>query len=203
MNLTNITMDNEELKKLVIKFYDGESTEEEEKYLRAIFSSDQVPEGFETEKEIILFCMANGRIAVPSYNLEEKILEAVDESGKEPLKVKVRKYYLQIISSAAAVLLVLLSTYFLLGSRSGYKDTYSDPVIAYAETMKILQDVSARLNRGTNALRNVSKLSEMTEKSLEKINESSALMNRSVMKLNNIGKVKVLGSISDTGVINK
>jgi len=201
MNLTDITMNNEELKSLIAKFYDGETSEEDERYLGALLSSDQVPEGFETEKAFILFCMAERLVEAPSPKLEENILKAIDES--ERLSVRPKKFLLLIGSSAAAIILILLSTYFFLDSRNVYKDTYSDPKIAYAETMRILLDVSTRLNKGAKTLQPVSKLSAVTNLSIEKLNESSVLINKSIMKLNKLVKVNDEKSISDTGVINK
>jgi hypothetical protein len=203
MNLTSITMNNEELKCLLAKFYDGETTEEEEKYLRALFSADLVPEGFETEKDYILFCLANGHMEEPSPMLEENILKAIDDSERLTVRPKTNKFLLLTISSAAAVILILLGTYFFIESRSAFRDTYSDPEIAYAETMKILFDVSSRLNKGARTLQPVSKLSEITNLSLEKLNESSILINKSIMKLNKLEKVAVDKRISDTGIIVK
>lgn len=196
-------MNNEELKCLLAKFYDGETTEEEEKYLRALFSADLVPEGFETEKDYILFCLANGHMEEPSPMLEENILKAIDDSERLTVRPKTNKFLLLTISSAAAVILILLGTYFFIESRSAFRDTYSDPEIAYAETMKILFDVSSRLNKGARTLQPVSKLSEITNLSLEKLNESSILINKSIMKLNKLEKVAVDKRISDTGIIVK
>ena len=203
MNSTYLTMKNEEISRLIRKFYDGTSTEEEEKILRALFSVDQAPEGFETEKELICSFMAMGRIEGPSSDLEEKILTRIDESGKKSFEINSRKRFILILSSAAAVILLMIGTYFFLESRSRYWDTYSDPELAYNETMKILMDVSVRLNKGTNALEPVSKLNTMTDMSIEKISESSSLINKSFRKLNNLGKVLEEKRIGKTGVINK
>jgi hypothetical protein len=196
-------MNNEEISRLIRKFYDGESTEEDEIYLRALFSGDQIPEGFETEKEFIHFCMSKGRVEEPSADLEEKILKRVDNSQTKSFEIKSGKYFLLLISSVAAAIILMFGTYFLLESRSGYRDTFTDPELAYNETMRILMEVSVRLNKGTNALAPVSRLNTMTDMSIEKISESSELINKSLSKLNNIGKVTREKIISDTRVINK
>jgi hypothetical protein len=196
-------MNNEEISKLVRKFYDGVSTDEEEKYLRALFSGEQTPEGFETEKEFILFCMSRGHVEGPSPGFEEKILKRVDDSHIKSFETKSGKYLLPLISSVAAAIILMIGTYFFLENRSGYKDTFSDPEIAYNETMRILMDVSVRLNKGTNALEPVSKLSTMTDFSLQKISESSALINKSLSKLNKIGKATEDKIIGNTSIINK
>ncbi len=193
-------MNDQEINRLINSFYEGETSEEEEKLLRALFSGDKVPQGLETEREYILYCLANGSIKDPSSDLEDKIIRIIDRSDTE--SVRSRKYYLLLISGAAA-LLILFGAYYFIESRRGFKDTYSDPRIAYAETMKILMDVSSRLNKGTSALRPVGKLSEMTDMSLEKLNETSSAINQSIMKLNILKKVASEKSNRDTGTINK
>jgi hypothetical protein len=196
-------MRNEEISRLIEKFYAGETSEADERCLRAIFSGDQVPEGFETEKEIILFFMAKGVLEGTPSNLEERILKRVDESGRKSLSSKYGKYFLPLISTAAAVFMLLLGTHFFLESRSRYNDTFSDPELAYAETMKILMDVSLRLNKGTKTLEPVGKLSAMTDMSIEKISESSALINKSMSKLNSLGLTNDNKSINVKGIKNK
>lgn len=196
-------MRNEEISRLIKKFYDGDSTEEDEKYLRALFIGDKPPEGFETEKEFILFCMSGGPIKGPSPDLEDRILSRVDDSGGKGLIFKSGRYLILMISSAAAVIIMLIGTYFFLESRNSYRDTFSDPEIAYAETMKILMDVSVRLNKGTSALEPVGKLSSVTDMSIEKINESSELINKSMSQLKDLRKVTGDKRTGKTEVVNK
>ena len=45
-------MNEEELKRLIEKYYSGTSTDDEEKTLRAYFSENIAPAGYEAEKEI-------------------------------------------------------------------------------------------------------------------------------------------------------
>ena len=196
-------MRNEEISSLIKKFYDGYSTEEDEKYLRAIFSGNKPPEGFEAEKEFILFCMSGGPIKGPSPDLEERILSKVDKSGRIALNSKSGRNLITFISSAAAVFILLTGAYFFLESRNSYRDTFSDPDLAYAETMKILMDVSERLNKGTSALEPVGKLSTVTGMSIEKINESSALINKSMSQLKDLRVVSDDRRTDKPGVVNK
>ncbi|HAM09209.1 MAG: hypothetical protein A2X05_06490 [Bacteroidetes bacterium GWE2_41_25] len=202
MNSININMNNQEIRRLITSFFEGETTEEEEKLLRALFSGDQVPGGFEAEKEYILFCLANGNIKDASNNLEGKIIRAIDKQGIKAESKHSRRYYLMLLSGAAAIMLIVFGTYFFINSRKGFRDTYSDPAIAYAETMKLLMDVSSRLNKGTSALRPVSKLSEMTDMSREKLNETSSTINKSLLKLNVLKEVNSDKNINDTIDVN-
>ena len=196
-------MRNEEINRLIKKYYDGDSTEEDEKYLRALFSGNEPPEGFEAEKEFILFCMSGGPVKEPSPDLDERILSRIDESVGKELNLKTGRNLITIISSAAAVIILLIATYFFFGSRNSYRDTFSDPDLAYAETMRILTDVSARLNKGTSALEPVGKLNAVTGMSIDKINESSALINKSMIKLKDLRIVADDKRSNKSGVVNK
>ncbi len=203
MNTINITMSEEEIIKLVIKFYEGETSEKDEKLLRALVIDSSCPQGFETEWEYIRFCLASTSVPEPSYDFDVKIHRAVDEFASRTLSVKVRKRYLIYLSGVAAALLFTIGTYLFFESRGSIKDTYSDPELAYAETMKILMDVSSKLNKGTGNLNHVRKLSIMTNKSIDRISHSSSVINRSLLRVN--GAIKTTSGISksDTGKMNK
>lgn len=195
-------MNEKELNRLINKFYEGESTEEDEKILRAFFSGDNVPEGFETEKHIFRYFMESGSVTEPSAGFEERIYQAVKSSEQRRLSEKAKSYFLPLLS-AAAVILIMAGTYFFFESKRGIKDTYSDPEVAYNEAMKILTDVSTRLNRGRACLEPVAKLGEMTAMSFESLNRSSSMVRKSMNKLNHLEKDLSNINILDTGVINK
>jgi hypothetical protein len=139
MNIINITMNTKELNRLLEKYYKGDSTEEEEEMLRRFFTGDNIPEGYEAEKDI--FTYYNEAIAVPepSYDFEARILEGIDKSEESRRKVTIRRYLFPSLSAAAGILL-LAGSYFFFIHRSEPRDTFTDPAIAYAETMKILMN---------------------------------------------------------------
>jgi hypothetical protein len=188
-------MNEDEIKKLLIKFFDGETTADDEKLLRAIFNEVSCPQGFETEWDYVRFCLINSTVSEPSFNLEDRIEKAIDESERRSVTDKRSKRYLIFLSGVAATVLLLFGTYFFIESRNRINDTYSDPEIAYAETMKILMDVSARLNKGTSTLKPVGRLNAITEESMERLNHSSSVINESLLKIN--------GAIKTTSEINK
>jgi len=196
-------MNEEEIKKLLTKFFDGETTENDEKLLRAIFNDSSCPGGFETEWDYVRFCLINGTVSEPSINLEDRIEKAINYSVGSSEKDKSRKRYLVFLSGIAATVLLLFGTYFLIESRYKIYDTYSDPEIAYAETMKILMDVSTRLNKGTSTLAPVGRLNAITEESMEKINNSSSVINESLLKINGALKTTTIINKSKTESVNK
>jgi hypothetical protein len=172
-------MNEEELKRLVGKYYNGESTEEEESALRKFFKSGNIPAGYEAEKEIFSYYTDSEEIPEPSHDFEVRIMAAIDAKER---KNGIRKLLLPILSAAAG-LLILGGSYFFFISRTETSDTFSDPDIAYAETMKILREVSMKLNKGTNVLEPVGKLNEMTRKSFKTINESTTTVEKNMKDL--------------------
>jgi hypothetical protein len=136
---------------LLEKYYKGESTEDEELTLRTFFLSDIVPEGFEAEKEIFSYYSYAAGITEPSQGFEKRIIAAIDDSEIKADIHIVRRGLLTIMSTAAGILLLAGSYFFFIMEREP-KDTFSNPQIAYAETVKVLYEVSSQLNRGTQAL---------------------------------------------------
>ena len=159
-------MNSEEIKQLLERYYNGESTGDEERLLKEFFRQPDIPEGLEDEMEIFRYYVQAAVIPEPSTGFESKILSALDSADKKAPVLKRRRIY-GILTGVAAALLILIGSYYLLNRISEPRDTFSDPALAYAETMKILYNVSVRLNDGTSVLEPVGKMEDITEKSLE------------------------------------
>ncbi len=175
-------MNEEELKGLIEKYYSGESTEEEEKTLRDYFTQTSVPEGYETERLIFSYYKETAKMPEPSIDLESRILTRLDASENAAVSGKFRKFLLPLLTAAAGILL-LAGSYFFFVSRHASGDTFSDPDLAYAETLKILRDVSAQLNYGSQVLEPVGKINEVTKKSFKTINNSTRIVEKSLKNL--------------------
>ena len=180
-------MNEVELKRLLEKYYNGISTEEEEMRLKEFFISDDYIEGYKAEKDIFGYYSEARIIPPPSDDFEARIISEIDnyeKLGKLPGK---RKYILSYLSVAACVI-ILVSLYFLINQKSESHDTFNDPRIAYAETMKILLNVSAGLNRGTQALEPVGKLDKATKNCFKTINKPLAIVEKGLKNLEYIHK---------------
>jgi hypothetical protein len=180
-------MNEEELNRLIEKYYNGDSTEEEEDVLRNYFRQSDIPEGYETEKEIFSFYTESVDYIAPSVDFEARILAGIDSSGRKKGLQNFKKYILPLMSTAAG-LLILAGSYFFFVHKPQPLDTFKDPQIAYAETIKILRDVSVKLNRGSQVLEPVGKINEMTKKSIETINKSSKYVKQNLKNLEIIQK---------------
>jgi len=185
MNLTDRTMNSEEIKRLLEKYYDGATSSEEELLLKKFFSGETIPPDLSIDGEIFRYYMQMAQIPEPSSNFEERIVSVIDRED-ENIAVFKRKRLFVTISGIAAVLLILAGSYFFFTSRSEPRDTYSDPEVAYAETMKILYDVSARLNQGTKALGHLSELQDETQKTMATVSRSTAKIEDNIKPLDNV-----------------
>ncbi len=113
------------------------------------------------------------------------------------------KKYLLPILSAAAGLLILGGSYFYFIVRAEPRDTFTDPEIAYAETIKILREVSSQMNRGTQVLEPVGKINKVTKKSFETINKSTRIVEKNLKNLELLNKAIEITHVPVEKNINK
>jgi hypothetical protein len=202
MNIINIKMNTKELNRLLEKYYKGESTEAEEEKLRRFFSGENIPEGYDTEKAIFCYYDEANAIPEPSYDFEARILDGIDRYEEGRRKFSIRRHLIPSLSAAAGILL-LAGSYFFFIHRSEPRDTFTDPQIAYAETMKILMNVSSQLNRGAMALEPVGKMNEMTTKSLESIHKSTKIVERNLKSLDYLERAIEIINVPAEKSLNK
>ena len=195
-------MKEEELNRLIEKYYNGESTEEEESSLRDYFRKNNIPEGYEAEKVIFGYFDESTEVPEPSIDFEARILAGIDASESKRRSRTMKKYLLPILSAAAG-LLILGGSYFYFIVRAEPRDTFTDPEIAYAETIKILRDVSSQMNRGTQVLEPVGKINKVTKKSFETINKSTRIVEKNLKNLELLNKAIEITHVPVEKNINK
>lgn len=183
-------MNEKKLKHLLGKYYNGDSTQDEERILKDYFNGGDVIEGFEAEKEIFGFYQSSFEIPEPSEGFESGILKRIDEEIEREKTLKFRKQLYPFMAVAASIMIIAGAYFFFRGSED-LKDTYSDPQIAYQETRKILFDVSSKMNRATNKLEPVGKISEMRTKSFSAINRSTEIIEKNLESLKGLEPEKI------------
>ena len=171
----------EDIREVLKRFYQGETTLEEEKMLSDYFASTTVPEEFIPDKELFQ-SMGTGSdsIEVPA-SLNQKIITSIEKADRK--EIRTRRISLFSLSGLAAGLLVMIAVYlfFLKDKSSGIlasnliEDTYEDPMDAYEEAKRTLVYVSSKLNRGTGELKHVKQVKRSADplQSLSKINKGS------------------------------
>ncbi len=176
-------MTTREITTLLEKYYSGETTDEEEKYLKKLFRSGDVPAEMKDEQEIFRFYSEAYLMPEPSPDLEKRIIAAVDNSIGNHTFVSTSRGLYSVLSVAAG-LLILLGLYFFIDRQRAVKDTFTDPRLAYAETMKVLYDVSSRLNKGTQPLDQIKKFREAGSVGLDALGKSTNAIDLSMKNIN-------------------
>lgn len=191
-------MDLKRIELLLQRFYSGESTIEEEKELKDFFITNDVPRHMWAEQEMFTYYHIGGKDEKPDKELENKIINVIKGAEQEAAKrFASRKKILYMVSSAAAVVAILIVSYFAFIFNTSMQDTYNNPEIAYMQTKETLLFVSAKLNEGTKDLYAIGKLDEATKplSNISKIEYSTksiysiSLFGTGIRNLENLSKI--------------
>lgn len=163
-------MEYTDIKILTDKYFLSETSVEEEKQLKAYFSSNEVEPELQALKPF--FCaLEENNIAIPGKNFDEKILSLIEEEEKVVHKAKLRPLLPTWTKIAAAAIILLLLTVLMKqyvfkktsdkdnniiainnkvvpAGIAEIKDTYDDPEQARAELEKALALISDKMNKG-------------------------------------------------------
>ena len=177
-------MKQEQIQKLLEKFYNGGTTLEEEKKLRDYFLGGEVPEPLAADREYFL-AMADSHNNKSSSSLSASLENLIDAHAPE---TRVHRLHIKPVLarslSVAASLLILVGVYFTW-MRQVPKDTYTDPQLAYQETQRILLYVSQQFNKGAGQLAR-----------LDEINTPAREMSRIQQAAKPVNELKYLNNLS-------
>ncbi len=169
------------------------TTSGEELLLKKFFSMDNVPPDLKADQEIFRYYMQVSEIPEPSADFEKNIISAI-ENEEEHLSTFRRRRIFGMVSGIAAAILILAGSYFFFAGRAEPRDTFTDPELAYAETMKILHEVSSRLNNGTKALGHLSDLQDESRKTMATVSRSASVLEENIKPLDKV--LDALGNAS-------
>jgi hypothetical protein len=115
-------------------------------------------------------------------------MSGIDTLDSFPDSRKSGKFNFRYLSIAAGILILIGTSFFLFSRRSGPADTFKDPAVAYAETLKILTEISSQLNYGKQTLEPVARINEITVKSFDVINRSTIKIDNNIRNILNLQK---------------
>jgi hypothetical protein len=174
-------MENNQIRQLLIKYYDGNTTLQEERILREYFAGEHKidAEWIPLKKQFDLF--DTGRL--PAYDavaLESKIMNHIASHEQQIPPLSRRLPLSKLLMAASLALMIGISALLIFQSkRQSFEDTYTDPQLAYLETQKTLLLISQKINKGIEPLSNVSKINTGADqlKNLGKLDESLEMLN--------------------------
>lgn len=182
------------IRNLLEKFYEGATSQAEEKKLSEFFLNSEVPSELQADKALfIAMDEASGEVEIPSY-LDEKLSKTIDNAQQK--EKRGRRISLYSFTGLAAGLLLILSVYlgFLREDQtSNLVEQYAveDPDVAYEEAKKALELVAEKWNKGTSELNNL----EQVNKGIESVS-SIKKISRGSREINLLGNLKKADNLS-------
>jgi len=149
-----------ELKTLLEKYYDGESSLKEEKRIRELLTDKNLSSEFETERHIFGFFDESKKKGIPPSSLNGDIMEAIDLKRKEGKVFSFRQPIRWAMATAASLLFVFYISQQTDRQPVKLVDTYKDEKKAYKATKKVLGFVSGKLNAEALKLKELSAIND-------------------------------------------
>lgn len=185
-------MDLKQIKALLEKFYNGESTLDEEKILNEYFKQDDISSDLIADRDIFLYNQEEKNSLQDIPDISDDILNTIERN--ELHHIPVRRKTIYWMYRVAAGIIILLASYFILENQLDknqngeyqFADTYENPEEAYDHAKQTLLYVSAMLNNGTEHLEPIEKINESTQK-LSPI----STFNDGIKELNQIKKYQI------------
>lgn len=174
-------MESQKINILLQKYFDAETTIDEENELINYFNSKQVDESL--KMYIPMFSGIEELRTEENQNLGEDLMNYILESEHRD-KLKYRWMWQIVTGVAAAVILVMLAVNFY-SSGNQWNDTFKDPDQAYAEASKTLQFVAGKYSKGLAQLRPMGKI----ERAVSPLNSGMSKINKGIEQMNVIEKL--------------
>jgi hypothetical protein len=169
-------MEYAEIKKLLYKYLEGETSLEEEALLREQFNRIDLPGDDPELKEMFRYFLDARQETAPQFNITEELNALIENEQEKETRHRFRPLY-ALIGSAAAVLLISFGIFhFLDKPEPTIKDTFKDPKLAYLETKRALLLISNTMNRNTANLKYLAKVDESFNH-MKKIAEIDKVLN--------------------------
>lgn len=186
-------MDTGQIKILLEKYFEGQTSLVEEQALRDYFSAEITDKEFLPYRQQFLLLRAGSGQEPSGYPEFETRLAGLIDSQQQIPDAKSRTLSVFRMAAAAAIVVLIGISAFLAIQNKWHKtsDTFTDPQLAYKEAQKTLLYVAERMNTGIEPLSAVSKINAGNEhlKSLKKLNSSMDMLNM-VSFINNASNLK-------------
>ena len=149
-------MESQRINILLQKYFEAETTLDEENELINYFDSGEVAE--ELKPYIPMFSGLKALSVNENPDLGDDLMNHILESEHKE-KMKYRWMWQIVTGVAASVILVMLAVNFY-GNKTQWNDTFTDPDKAYAEATKTLEFIAGKYNKGLAQLRPIRKIED-------------------------------------------
>ncbi|MEM6362319.1 MAG: hypothetical protein AAF149_02910 [Bacteroidota bacterium] len=167
-------MDLDRIERLLAKYWECETSVEEERELQLFFLSDEAPDKWKSLIPLFQYYKHERDEKKLDTMFDERVIAQIEKKPSIRKHVKVRKLFYDIARVAAVGLILVTATYFI---RDDYKKTTADlgtfetPEEAFEETKKALQMISKNFNKGRKEAKKVAVFNTAQEKIKKDDNE--------------------------------
>ncbi|SHI66793.1 hypothetical protein SAMN05444280_104158 [Tangfeifania diversioriginum] len=165
-------METQEVKQLLQRYFNGESSENDEQKLQAYFHSGNVAAELE---EYAGFFGGISELSKTANDdsIENEVMNYILENEAEE-KSKYRTLWKTVTGIAASIIIVVGGLLLYQQKDKTYEDTFENPQVAYSVAEDVLEYMSAKYNKGLAELSNFDKLqtaSQPLRKGVQPVNE--------------------------------
>ncbi len=158
------------IKELLEKFYLGQTSDEEDYWLKNYFSQENIPTEFEQDKQYFDYLSKAAKVNYLDDSFDEKIINAIE--GKKVKSIK----KIQKIINIAAIIVVIIGFYFITKNYNFIKPNKNyttQEIKGMVITINTFNKLSKYLNKSNESLQNLEKLNQAFDKlnELDKINK--------------------------------
>ncbi len=166
-------MDSKQIDELLNKYWNCETSLEEEQQLKAYFRGKEIPEQHRDTAALFRYFDEHKKKGINDTSFEHDVLQKVKPRGK---MVKLLYNSMRI---AAGIAVLVVATYLVRNeirksSPQEIVDTYDDPKLAFEETKKALMMISKSFGSAENKARKIKMFNE-AQQEVQKENKKSQL----------------------------
>ncbi|WP_346859857.1 hypothetical protein [uncultured Draconibacterium sp.] len=176
-------METKEVKYLLQRYFNGESTEAEERRLEEYFQAGNIAEEVAEYAEFFGGISELASVA-GEETIEEDVMDFILENEHQE-KTKYRSMWKMVTGIAASIIIVLGSFLVYQEQQKPFDDTFKNPDEAYAYATQTLGFISGKYNKGLAELSNFDKLKK-ANKSIKKSTEPVIEFYKGVESLNQV-----------------
>lgn len=173
-------MESQRIHMLLQKYFEAETTLDEENELITYFTSGEVDENL--KMYVPMFSGMKELSANENTNLGDDLMNYILESEHKE-KLRYRWMWQIVTGVAASVILVMLAVNFY-GNENRWDDTFSDPDQAYAEASKTLEFVAGKYNKGLAQLKPMDRI----ENAKDPLHSGISALNKGFEQMESLNK---------------
>jgi hypothetical protein len=168
-------MDSKKIEELLNKYWDCETSLEEEQELREYFKESNIPEQYKETASLFRYFNHRKKKTIDDASFDKEVLRKVKTGSKG----KVVSLVYNAMRIAAGIAVLVVAVYFVRteirkSTPQEIVDTYDDPKLAFEETKKALQMISKSFGNAEEKAKKLNLFNEAQEE-IQKSKETKNL----------------------------